>query len=122
MSNAYVVYTKMSGQICSTLDFRRAIAQALITLAKPPKVGRPLAARSPAQAKRRKITYSVPATIKLQNQGVHWPLYDGKRGHCEVCSKKGIESRPHCKCSTCNVYLCSNEKKNCYIQFHGVLS
>ena len=54
MGNAYVVYTKMSGQKCSTLDFRRAVAQALITLGKPPKVGRPLAAPSPAQAKRRK--------------------------------------------------------------------
>ncbi|KAK3691254.1 hypothetical protein RRG08_031518 [Elysia crispata] len=42
------------------------------------------------------------------------------RGSCEVCSSKGIQSRPHSKCHICDVFLCSNGNKNCFLDFHGI--
>jgi hypothetical protein len=28
-------------------------------------------------------------------------VYGDKQGHCEVCSQKNVESRPHSQCSMC---------------------
>ena len=61
--------------------------------------------------KRRGSSYSVDASIRLRNRGIHWPVFEEKRGRCEVCSTKGIESRPHCKCFMCGVFLCCNAAK-----------
>ena len=64
--------------------------------------------------------FRLAPLMRLQNRGAHWPTYSKSQGRCEVCSKKGIEARPHCKCSMCGVFLCSNEKKNCFLEFHEV--
>ena len=80
--NAYVVYkdhTKLP-----LLEFRRELAQGLLTYAKNRTFrGTP---------KRRKIEYSIPTSVRFSNTGVHWPDFIGKKRRCEVCSKKGIES------------------------------
>jgi hypothetical protein len=119
--NALVVYLKLEGKSVSVLEYRRAVAQALITRATPVKVGRPRSAAStPVPAKRRKSGHSVPKEIRLQNRGVHWVTYDKKRGRCEVCQRNEVQSRPHSKCSMCKVFLCCNERKNCFAIFHDI--
>ena len=117
--NAYVVFKKLDDEKCTSLQFRRSVAQSLLTIARPPKVGRPLSSPAvPSVSKRRKSNYSVPASIRKENRGVHWPIYKKNRGRCEVCSNKKIESRPHFQCSACNVFLCINDKKNCFVEYH----
>ena len=97
----------------------------LLTLGKEPlhckkQRGRPSpAARLSLPAKRRKIGFSVTKDVRLQNVGVHWPEFVGSRGRCEVCSSKQIESRPHSNCTTCKVFLCCNEKTNCFTEYHA---
>lgn len=120
LCNAFVVYKKLGDCNCTLLNFRRSVAQSLITLGKPPKVGRPIATGSNqlSGTKRRRSNYSVQASIRKENIGIHWVTYDRKRGRCEVCSKKNIESRPYLKCSACKVYLCINDKRNCFSEFH----
>ena len=117
--NAQIAYSKFEGVSVSVLEFRRSVAQSLITLSRPVHVGRPRSTPSPlAPAKRRKSDYSVSKAIRLHNRGVHWIVYEKKHGRCEVCQKNKIESRPHSKCAMCKVFLCSNEKKNCFAVFH----
>lgn len=53
-------------------------------------------------------------------RGIHWVVYSANRGRCELCSTQGIESRPKSKCSHCKVFLCSNENKNCFNEYHEV--
>ena len=121
LCNAYVVYKKHIDPSMNSLEFHCSIAQSLITLSKPPKVGQPLSTPSHGSAtKRRKVSYSVPDSIRLQNIGVHCVTFVSERGRCEVCSKKRIQSRPHSKCYMCNVFLCCNEKKNCFREFHNL--
>ena len=108
--NAMVVYQKMQGESITTLQFRRSVAQSLITLSRKPKVGRPLQVSPLTMNKRRKIAYSVPKSIRLENRGAHWVVYDNKRGRCEVCAQAKVESRPHSQCSLCKVFLCSKRK------------
>ena len=119
--NAYVAYCKIESSKITTLEFRRLVAQTLITLAQPPKVGRPaLSVTPPVSKKRRSSEFSVPKSIRLQNRGAHWVIYDKKRGRCEECQRNKVESRPHSLCSMCKVFLCCNEKKNCFAAFHEV--
>lgn len=118
--NALIAYSKLEGQSMSVLDYKRAVAQALITCATPVKVGRPRSTPSlPGPTKRRKGGPSVSKEIRLQNRGVHWVTYDKKRGRCEVCQVNKMESRPHSKCAFCKVFLCCNEK-NCFAVFHEI--
>ena len=114
--NAFVVYKKLKDKNCSLINFRRSVFQSLITLDKPPKVGRPLPTPSNqlTVSKRRKSNYSTPSSIRTENVGIHWVVHDPKRGRCEVCSKKKVESRPFLKCSACKVYLCIH----CFSEYH----
>ena len=124
--NSYVAFQSMHGKT-PLLQFRRKVAVGLLTLAKPkptvPKRGRPSspgAAQAPPTKilKRRKSGYSVPDDVRLQNVGTHMPEFVAGRGRCEMCSMNKVESRPHSKCSTCKVFLCLNEKKNCFYPYH----
>ena len=119
LANSFIVYKKVGKENLSMLTFRRLFVQALMTLSKPPKVGRPLGSSPlPASKKRRKSEYSVAKSICLENRGCHWLIFDTKRGRCEVCSQSKVESRPYSKCSTCQIFLCCNDKKNCFVIFH----
>ena len=116
--NAYVLYKDATGYNHSSnghislLDFRRELSQGLLTLGKQPnRVG-------PGAPKRRKFAYSVPASVRLNNLGVHWPEFLSKKGRCEVCSQDGIESRPYSICSHCGVHLCCNSSKMCFRVYH----
>lgn len=113
--NAYVIYCKMFEKV-PTLEFRRKISLGLISMNEPKKGRKSL---KPI-AKRRKYNYSVSDEIRLGNLGKHWVVYEPNRGRCEMCSTKAIQSRPHSKCSACGVFLCSNEKKNCFLEYHHV--
>jgi len=115
MTNAYIAYSKMTGAKQSSLVFRRNVTLALLTLGKPPKVGRPLSVNaSPLiSKKRREEKFSTPDTVRKQNLGVHWPEFGNKRARCEVCSINKVEARPYSFCNCCKVHLCIQKNKNC---------
>lgn len=120
--NAQIVYSKLEKKTVSVLDFRRQVAHALVLLGRPPQIGRPRSSpSSEAPTKQRGKEYSVPRAARLANRGVHWVVYGKKRGRCQVCQVNGAESRPHSTCSACKVFLCCNEKKNCFASFHELL-
>lgn len=117
--NAYVVYG-LTHEKTSVKEFRRSIAQGLMTqkdLDKKKRLSRENEP-SPGPSKRRKANFSTLKDVRLGNRGIHWPTFAEKRGRCEVCSIKKIQSKPHSKCSHYNVFLCLNEKKNCFSEYH----
>lgn len=127
--NAYVVYKELRGDV-PLLEFRRNVSQGLLTLAKPVDLKRGRLVESsqsseggcnapPFTKKRRGPRASVPGDVRFQNLGVHWPEYLETRGRCQVCSLTYVQSRPHSQCSTCKVFLCCNEKKNCFRAYHS---
>lgn len=120
--NSYVIYCQLFEKI-TVLEYRRMISQGLISMKYLQKRKRSLnQSVSPMEPKkRRKQEYSVSKDIRITNRGIHWPKFIDKRGRCEVCSNKKIQSRPHSKCSHCNIFLCINEKKNCFLEYHEVL-
>ena len=107
--NAQIVYSKRERETVSVLDFRRQVAHALILLGRPPQIGRPISSpASEVPTKQRGKEYSVPSAARLGNRGVH-------------CQVNGAESRPHSQYAACKVFLCCNEKKNCFASFHELL-
>ena len=79
LCNAFIAFNKITKAKMKSLDFRRRVAQSLITRGRPPKVGQPLSYAPPAASKNRKsLTYSVPQSIRKENLGVHWSNYDKK--------------------------------------------
>ena len=63
LCNAFVIYKKLVDPDIKLLDFRWLVAQGLLALGKPPKVGRPLSVSTTGPSKKRKsIQYSVPTS------------------------------------------------------------
>lgn len=75
--NAYVLYKEANRDSSSLLDFRRELALGLLTQGK--------SSISAGAPKRHKLAYSVPASVRFNNTGVHWPQFIDKKGRCEVC-------------------------------------
>lgn len=146
--NSYIVYKKLNPEEKVTLlDFRRGVSQGLMTYnfhaeiknkarhalsnlrltdnfgtnsPSPSSSNQSSRQNSPVPTKRRKYNYSVNDDIRLGNRGSHWPVFTKERRRCEQCSSKCVESRPHSRCSTCKVWLCVSEKKNCFAEYHNI--
>lgn len=121
--NAYVVHKMMIDEKSTVLDYRRMVANGLMTYqAAGTKKRRSNDVQYPLQGpiKRRKSEFSVSKDVRLTNRGIHWPTFGDKRGRCEVCSKQKIQSKPYSKCNHCNVFLCLNDKKNCFVDYHEI--
>ncbi|GFN80355.1 PiggyBac transposable element-derived protein 4 [Plakobranchus ocellatus] len=112
MVKAFIVFSKVSEDKLSLLNFLRSVALSLVTLSKPPKMGRPLAAfpcPSPTPAKKRsKGAWSVNDAVRLEQVGLHYVVFKRERGRCEVCSSNGVQSS---KCQICNIFLCFIREK-----------
>ena len=90
IANAAIAFEKIEKRGMNLLDFRRSVAQTLITLSRPARGRQPASASPSLLPKRRKTNYSLDDGIRLQNRGCHWVQYPGTgaRGRCEVCSYK----------------------------------
>lgn len=119
--NAHIIHGLIMEKT-SVIDFRRSVAQGLMSM-KDIKDNKKRLSRdsvpSPGPSKRRKTGFSTLKDVRLGNRGVHWPMFVPNRGRCEVCSMKKVQSKPHSKCSHCNIFLCINEKKNCFAEYHN---
>lgn len=125
--NAYVVYWEIYGRI-SLFDFKRHVTLGLLAKGKLPtkNKGRPRDSTTenspfvtPPKCYKKKVS-SVSNDIRLENRGAHWPEFVSRRGRCEFCASKKIQSKPYAKCVLCKVYLCINDKKNCFYEYHHV--
>lgn len=121
--NSYVVYCELFEKI-PLLEFRRNVSLGLMNKIGIQATGRSPRARSSVDknicAKRRKSEYSVCKDVRLGNCGSHFVKFVENRGRCEVCSRNKVQSRPYSKCTACGVFLCCNDKKNCFSVYHGV--
>ncbi|KAG8235246.1 hypothetical protein J437_LFUL014733 [Ladona fulva] len=81
----------------------------------PPAAGMPFEVTSGRKRWKRSSVYNE---IRFKDRGSHWPEFVEKRGRCVCCALSQIQSRPHSRCGLCKVYLCINEKKNCFYRYH----
>ena len=105
--NSFLVYRETENALISQKEYRRHLAKGLLTYS-----------HKTVCPKRRKTAFSIPASVRNSNVGVHLPEFNVLKRRCEVCSKDGLESRPTSRCSHCGVNLCCNGSKNCFVRFH----
>lgn len=125
--NAFVVY-KERHETIPLLEFRRLVVQGLFAQKEVPTPSRQylfqkrqIPEEKKESKKGRGKQYTVLKDVRLTNRGIHWPKFVGSRGRCEVCSLTyQMQSRPYSKCTTCNVFLCCNDKKNCFAEYHVI--
>lgn len=118
--NAFIVHGILFEKT-SVKDFRRSVTQDLMTMkgaGQKKRVSDNVSSSGPS--KKRKSNYSTLRDVRLGNRGIHWPIFAENRRRCEICSMKKIQSKPHSKCSHCNVFLCLYEKKNSFVEYHEV--
>ena len=105
--NAFLIFRESTGSLMCIKEFRRCLARGLLTYSNKTVV-----------SKRRKTAYSIPESVRHTNVGPHRPMFNVPKRRCEVCSKRGLESRPTSKCRHCGINLCCNSSKNCFEIFH----
>jgi hypothetical protein len=82
----------------------------------------------PVQPPTKKMRITKNSTIddlpaaRLQ-PGNHFPLYNSQRKTCVWCNLKAKNSgddalKTHISCKSCNAYLCINDRRNCFQDFH----
>ena len=109
-------------QQLSLLKFKYAVADALYKQGKEiatAKRGRPSSSTVEIEylEKRSRGHNSKPIpqqSIRKDNID-HFPIYKEKRARCKL---PGCKSCPHFYCQKCNVYLCIDKHKNCFLSFH----
>ena len=95
LCNAFLTFNRITKVKMKSLDFRRRVAQSLITRGGPPKVGQLLLYAPPAASKKIKLlTYSVPQSIRKENLEVHWPNHDKKRCYVRYVQKTSKRLAP----------------------------
>lgn len=127
--NAWFVYKRFheiegtpKNQVMKLRTFQAVCAQSLTTAGRGKKRarGRPtaeeqevLALQSPP-CKRRSV---APVIDSQKDEYNHFPVYDAKRQRCKLCPR-ATSMFSHVKCLKCNVYLCLNKDRNCFLLYH----
>ena len=111
--NTYVVHNASKEQQLLFQEFRRDLAMGLLTCTFS------RGCRPSGVPKKGKIASSVSPSVRLSNVEIRLPQFIHKKGRCEACSEKGVEDRPACICANCNVHLCCNASKNCFVKYHS---
>lgn len=92
------------------LEFRNDIAECLM------KCGtNPLAIRSPGRPMQQAMQYGPPVDVRLDGVG-HVPKWNER----QRCKNSACEDRfSHFVCVKCNVSLCLNKNRNCFLSYHS---
>lgn len=125
--NAWLLYRRHFKQLSergkpiSLLNFKLCIAHALLSAGKDKtrKNGRENpstegGAREEAVQKKTYRYSAKPVEDVRYDCYDHWPEPTNDKKRCKLCIKMYSQT----KCSKCNLYLCLNQKRNCFVVFH----
>ena len=108
-------------KIYDLLQYRGAVAEALIKAEPDRRPGRPRHSVLPAleegvPPKKRSASAAKPIEeVRFDSVG-HWPEHlDGLGQRCKM---EGCAGRSRIKCTKCNIFLCLTKDRNCFKAFH----
>ncbi|KAH9360967.1 hypothetical protein HPB48_019569 [Haemaphysalis longicornis] len=61
----------------------------------------------------KKLATSIPRDVR-GDETAHWPVWNTKRSRCKMCTS----GYTFIACSKCNMSLCLNKDRNCFVAFH----
>lgn len=116
--NAWILWRRKSEQYMALFDFKLAIAEHLCKVGKSKKRGRPISTplNSPStntsNKKRKRQDFPLNS---VRSDGIgHFPKWMKNRQLCQ----NDCSFRSYTFCEKCNVFLCYNDKRNCFSSFH----
>lgn len=113
--NSFIIFKlRSTGKSLSLKNFRLSVAVGLIgAVRNVPQRGRK--SEEPLHAANN-FKPTVPLEVRF-DQCAHMPIHGNPR-RCAHCSTRNQPHRSKWACTTCNVGLCLNDKKNCFIPYH----
>lgn len=112
--NSFIIYKQRlsDGSNVDLKSFRLSIVSGLVgAKTENPRKGRPVGEKPVSSFKP-----NVPLE-KRWDQAAHMPKHGNSR-RCALCSTRADQHRTRWSCSTCDVGLCLNDKKNCFGKYH----
>lgn len=122
--NSWLLYRRhhkqlnLSTKIIPLLNFKVEISHALLSSGqdKMKKRGRPSNDVPTYQPPTKKYKIAPRPTDDVRFDSVdHWPLPTADKQRCKNC----INYYSQMKCMKCDLYLCLNQKRNCFLYFHS---
>ena len=107
--NSYIVYKTLGNNELSLKEFKICIASRLIGSFSSRTLSFPTYRAS------KRTTVAKPFPIPPS----HLPLFLETRRRCVVCSEEGKENRTFTACSLCNLALCIQKDRNCFLKYHS---
>ena len=107
--NSFIVYKKLENKDLTLKEFKICIVLKLIASF----VSRKLSCLNHRPSNRTKA--QRPSLIPPS----HLPIFLETRRRCTVCSQAGNENRTYVTFSLCNIALCLQKEKNCFLQYHS---
>jgi len=114
--NSWILWRRKSDQYMPLFDFKLLIAEHLCKAGKVKKRGRPAMTptmTTPTTSKRRK-RQEIPLNSVWKDHIGHFPTWKKQRQLC----KNDCSFGSYTFCEKCNVFLCYNDKRNCFTNFH----
>ena len=111
MVNAYLAYSKLTHNPMTLLDFKIGVAKSMVGI----YCSRQRNAPNNRSNRRDSLQPPPPTTVPQ-----HLPVVMSVRQRCTYCSKEGQENKSKVYCPVCKMYLCLNEKRNCYTKSHYI--
>ena len=108
MVNSFIIYDKLYSNALSFLDFKLVVSESLI---------------GSFTTWTRELPSSCPTNRRLaqvvtNESQSHFPEYQETCQRCVYCSIGGIENRTFVRCVTCDIPLCLQKERNCFLLHH----
>ncbi|KAJ3640471.1 hypothetical protein Zmor_003765 [Zophobas morio] len=124
--NSWLEYRQHAAQlglpkkkILDLWSFRQSVAEHLILFKERPKRGRPSAETEQTTPPRKRKTETRPH-IEARFVGYeHYPLVDNKK-EATRCKMEKCKGKSHTICTKCDVHLCLQKDRNCFLNFHKI--
>lgn len=78
-----------------------------------PAISNPGTPTQPKKIRKRARPQDMPLASVRTDHVDHMPEWQKLRQKCQVCEKKTFT-----KCKKCTVFLCYNDKRNCFVTFY----
>lgn len=114
VTNSFIIFTKVNANNSMTLKrFRLRLVDQLVAHKIPTTKG-----RKRQSSLENSYKPQVPVE-KRRSQSAHMPIHITNPRRCALCSTKESPRRTRWMCNTCNVPLCLQSDRNCFLPYHS---
>lgn len=120
--NSWILYRQdqkaQKAKAMQFLDFRISVAESLLSIDdKDQSSDESDLDHGPSQAKRPRISTSVPAMPQRTSGAKHLPIMENCKNSMR-CRREGCKGKTKVRCFGCNVFLCLVADRQCFFKFH----